>query len=414
MFSEIDLLNIFRGKEMRYLIIALSLLCCTFQVSAHEEHAKSQKSTLAISVAFDANGNLWRASAKDGFIQVDKSSDMGKSFSKPFMVNLKSQKIGAEGEARPKIGISPEGNIYLTWTEMLAKPFTGYIWFARSTNGGKTFEKPIIVHQDRAEITHRFDALNIAPNGNITVTWVDKRDLLAAKAVNKPYEGAAIYYAVSTNKGTSFAPEQKLADSSCECCRIVTTNKPDGTVVVLWRHVFEGSERDHMIAEIPKDNQAPVLKRATFGHWEIDGCPHQGAAIATGGEGKDWWGYHMAYFDGNDAKPGLYYSRMDGVAWASSPAKKFGNNKNQAAHPSILSMDDKIRGEQVWLVWREIEAKNYKVVGMFSEDGGKSWSEAKVLASTLDKGDYPQLLSKGKQVYLSWNTTSGFQLLPLN
>jgi len=78
-----------------------------------------------------------------------------------------------------------------------------------------------------------------------------------------------------------------------------------------------------MIAEIPaKANQIPVMKRATFGHWKIDGCPHQGAAIATGGEGKDWWGYHMAYFDGNDAKPGLYYSRMDGVAWASSPPEE--------------------------------------------------------------------------------------------
>lgn len=399
---------------MRYLIIFLSLLCSTFQVSAHGEHTEHQKSTLAISVAFDASGNLWRAGAKDGFIQVDKSTDLGKSFSKPALVNPQLQKIGAEGEARPKIAIGPEGNMYLTWTEMLAKPFTGYIWFARSINGGKTFEKPMIVHQDRAEITHRFDAINIAPNGNITVTWVDKRDLLSAKVANKPYEGAAIYYAVSTNKGASFAPEQKLADSSCECCRIVTTNKPDGTVIAMWRHVFEGSERDHMIAEIPKTNDKPSLHRATFGHWKIDGCPHQGAAIASGGEGANWWGYHMAYFDGNDAKPGLYYSRMDGVAWASSPAKKFGNNANQAGHPSILSLGDKTGSEHLWLAWRENEAKNYKILGMYSEDGGRSWSAAKILASSANKADYPELIHKGKQVYLSWNTLQGYQLIPLN
>ncbi|HYN54761.1 MAG TPA: exo-alpha-sialidase [Methylotenera sp.] len=399
---------------MRYLIIFLSLLGSTFQVSAHGEHTEHQKSTLAISVAFDASGNLWRAGAKDGSIQVDKSTDLGKSFSKPVLVNLQPQKIGAEGEARPKIAIGPEGNIYLTWTEMLTKPFTGYIWFARSINGGKTFEKPMIVHQDRAEITHRFDAINIAPNGNITVTWVDKRDLVTAKAANKPYEGAAIYYAVSTNKGASFATEQKLADSSCECCRIVTTNKPDGTVVALWRHVFEGSERDHMIAEIPKTNDKPSLHRATFGHWKIDGCPHQGAAIASGGEGANWWGYHMAYFDGNDAKPGLYYSRMDGAAWASSPAKKFGNNANQAGHPSILSLSDKTGSERLWLAWRENEAKNYKIVSMYSEDGGRSWSAAKILASSTNKADYPTLLSKSKQVYLSWNTLHGYQLISLN
>ena len=381
---------------------------------AHEEHTMPQKSNLAISVAFDAQGKLWRASVKDGFVQVDASSNLGKSFSKPVQVNKTAQKIGADGEARPKIAISPEGNIYLTWTEALKTPFSGYIWFARSINAGKSFEKPQIVHTDRAEITHRFDALHVSPNGKITVTWVDKRDLLAAKAGNKKYDGAAIYYASSNDKGASFVPEQKLADNSCECCRIVTTNKPDGTVVAMWRHVFEGSERDHMMAEIPAENTKPQTHRATFGHWKIDGCPHHGAALAAGGVGKDWWGYHMAYFDGNDANPGLYCSRMDGVAWASSPAKKFGNNSNQAGHPSILSVAGAKDEEQVWLVWREVEAKNSKIIGMFSDDGGRSWNDAKVLANESVKADYPALISQGKRVYLSWNTANGYQLIPLN
>lgn len=403
----------------------LFLACCllfALTATAHEDHTKQHNTTLAISVAFDAGGNLWRAMVKDDFVQVDVSRDLGKTFSKPVKVNPKAQKIGADGEARPKIAVGPEGNLYLTWTEALKTPFSGYVWFARSLDQGKTFEPPVIVHQDRAEITHRFDAINVAPNGTITVAWVDKRDLIAAKAANKPYDGAAIYYAVSANKGESFSQEQKLADSSCECCRIAIINKPDGsnansTVVAMWRHVFEGSERDHMLAEIPLNaKQTPVVKRATYGHWKIDGCPHHGAALASGGEGKDWWGYHMVYFDGNDAKPGLYYSRMDGVAWASSPPKRIGNNANQAGHPAIVSI-----GSQVWLVWRETEIKNNvvsnKILGMFSDDGGKSWQDAKVLLSTAGKADYPQLLVrsvKDRQVYLAWNTVQeGLRLVDL-
>ena len=399
-----------------YYFLTLCSLLFALNATAHEEHTMPQKSTLAISVAFDAQGNLWRASVKDGFVQVqvDTSANLGKTFSKPVQVNQIAQKIGADGEARPKLAVGPEGNIYLTWTEMLAKPFTGYVWFARSVNHGKSFEKPIIVHQDRNEITHRFDALHIAPDGKITVTWVDKRDLLAAKTAGKKYDGAAIYYAVSKNKGISFSLEQKLADNSCECCRIATTNKPDGTVVAMWRHVFEGSERDHMIAEIPQGHAKTSLHRATFGHWKIDGCPHHGAALASGAKGKEWWGYHMAYFDGNDAKPGLYYSRMDGVAWASSPAKNFGNNKNQAGHPAILALNN-ANTEPVWLVWREIEAKNYKIVGMYSDDGGRSWGDTKQLASTTDKADYPILLAKDNQVYLVWNTSKdGLKVLRLD
>ncbi len=396
------------------LYLFAALFFSNSNIYAHESHFETNENAIAVSVAFDAAGSLWRASVKDDFVQVDVSRDLGKTFSKPVRINPQPQKIGADGEARPKLAIGPEGNIYVTWTEALKTPFSGYIWFARSINQGKSFEKPMIVHQDRAEITHRFEALNVAQagdnKGNITVAWVDKRDFVAAKAAGKTYDGAAIYYAVSSNKGVSFKPEQKLADSSCECCRIATTNKPDGTVVALWRHVFENSERDHMIAEIPqKAGQAPILKRATYGHWKIDGCPHHGAALARGGEGNDWWGYHMAYFDGNDAKPGLYYSRMDGVAWASSVPKKFGNNANQAGDPAILSIGDK-----VWLVWRETEAKTHTILGMFSDDGGKSWQDAKVLASTTEKTDNPSLVSKDQQVYLAWNIAKeGFKLIAL-
>ena len=392
---------------MRYFFAVLSFLL-VLKVTAHEEHTM-QKSTLAISAVFDTQGNLWRASVKDDFVLVDKSNDLGKTFSAPVKINPNAMKIGADGEARPKIAIGPEGNIYLTWTEALKKPFAGYIWFARSIDGGKSFEKPYIAHTDRTEITHRFDALNVAPNGNITVSWVDKRDLIAAKAADKKYDGAAIYYAVSADKGQTFAPEKKLADSSCECCRIATTNKPDGTVVAMWRHVFEGNERDHMIAEIPAKNIAPEPHRATFGHWVIDGCPHHGAALASGGEGKDWWGYHMAYFDGNDAKPGLYYSRMDGLAWASSPPKKFGDNKNQAGHPTILSS-----GENVWLVWREIKDGKSSILGMFSEVGGRSWNDAITLTTSSQKTDYPILIQNKQQPYLVWNTQqAGLQVIAL-
>jgi hypothetical protein len=400
-------------------LFAFCLICLSYCVSAHEEHASSQENSLAISVAFDAQGSLWRVFEKNGLILVDSSRDLGKTYSSSVQITPSKQKIGSEGEARPKIAIGPEGNIYLTWTEALKKPFTGYIWFSRSINGGKSFEMPTIVHSDRAEITHRFDSLNISKSGKITVTWVDKRDLIAAKSAGKRYEGAAIYYAVSANQGASFAPELKLADSSCECCRIALTNKPDATVVAMWRHVFEGGERDHMMAEIPaQPNQKPDLKRATFGRWKIDGCPHHGAALATGGEGKDWWGYHMAWFDGGNDDSGkdanLFYARMDGEAWVSSPPKKFGKHSNQAGHPALLSI-----GENVWLVWREIENKNIAkqnvIKGMFSDDGGRSWGVTKELSSSSsDKTDYPQLLAYGNQGYLVWNTLKeGLTVIPL-
>jgi len=369
---------------------------------AHEGHADHKDEHLAISVTTDQQGKIWRASVNAGFVYVDNSMDLGKTFSLPVKVNPSPLKVAAAGEARPKIVVTTEGNIYLTWTEALKKPYTGYIWFARSVDQGKSFETPYIVHQDRAEITHRFDSLNVSPNGKITVAWVDKRDLISAKAAGKKYDGAAIYYAVSNNQGKSFEGERKLADSSCECCRIALTNKPDGTVVAMWRHVFAGSERDHAIAEIKENNQPPTIIRASYGHWKIDGCPHHGGALAYG----QGFGYHMAYFDGAGDQPSLMVARMDGEAWVSSPPKRFGNMQHNAGHPDIFSS-----GENVWLVWREQQKDLSEIYSMTSADGGKHWTTPVAALTAKGQMDYPKLIKIKEKVYVVVNTdTEGFKL----
>jgi len=77
-------------------LLALSLLCWAYVSNAHEEHTQHQNVAIAVSVAFDPQGNLWRASVHDGFLKVSKSTDTGKTFSTPVIVNQVPQKIGAD------------------------------------------------------------------------------------------------------------------------------------------------------------------------------------------------------------------------------------------------------------------------------------------------------------------------------
>jgi len=390
---------------MNKYILMICLILATFPGLAHEGHDHGPP--LAVSVAFDSSGKLWRASAREGFVVVDSSDDLGRSFSLPIKLNSEPQKIDTDGDARPKLAINAAGHVYVTWTQALPKPYTGYIWFARSQDGGKHFAPAVIVHQDRAEITHRFDALAVAPSGRIYVAWVDKRDLVAAKAAKKPYEGAAIYYAISDDSGASFQPEQKLVDSSCECCRIALTTEASGEAVAMWRHLFAGGVRDHAIAKFG-GYQKSELKRASFGGWKIDACPHHGPALAIGGTAENHWGWHMAWFDGGN-KTGLYYARMDDQAWVSSPAKRFGDVTQQAGHPALLS-----RGERVWLVWKELTDQASMIKLAVSEDGGRSWGESQAVMQTAGASDYPQLLEYQDKTYLAWNTQKdGFRMIPI-
>lgn len=395
---------------LRKLLLSCWLACLSMPLYAHEEHthgktAPAPAPTLAVSAAFDHQGRLWRAAVDAGRVMVDHSDDRGRTFSTPVAVNPQPEKIGAEGELRPKIALGKSGEIYVSWTQALAKPYAGHIRFSRSLDGGKSFSGPMVVNRNRDPITHRFDSLAVADDGTVYVAWIDKRDLQAAQAAGKPYAGAAVYYAVSRDGGTRFDAEYKVADSSCECCRIGLATEPGGTAVMFWRHVYEGSIRDHAVARIGPSGVLKEPVRASYGNWKLDACPHHGGSIARGGD----WGWHLAWYDGNEAKPGLYVARMDGEAWVASPARRFGNADAQAGHPALVAI-----GEQVFLAWKELTDTSAVIMAMVSDDGGRSWGEPRRVAETAGAADNPFLVSDGKQVYLSWNTRQdGYRLIDL-
>ena len=396
---------------MRKLLLTLCLLCLVQSAIAHEEHTHNKtttaaRATLAVSTLFDGQGRLWRAEADGGRVMVSRSDDNGHTFRTPVAVNPQPEKVGGEGELRPKIAFGKNGEIYITWTQALDKPYAGHIKFSRSLDDGKSFSVPVIVNRNTDPITHRFESLAMADDGTIYVAWIDKRDLQAAKAAGRKYDGAAIYVAVSRDGGASFGAEYKVADGSCECCRIALAAEPGGTAVIFWRHVYDGNIRDHAVARIGPQGVLKEPVRATFGNWKIDACPHHGPAIARGGD----WGWHLAWYDGNEKKPGLYVARLDGEAWVTSPARRFGNADAQAGHPTLLAM-----GEQVFLAWKEMTETNTVIMAMVSDDGGRAWGAPRKVAETSGAADNPFLISNGRNVYLSWNTRQdGYRLIDMS
>ena len=376
------------------LLLVIFLLIAPRITLAHEGHDHGMP--VYVSVALDSKQQLWRVSSNNGFVYVDKAdpAKLPLVFNSQKKLNAESYKVAVNGEGKPKIVVAKNGNIYVTWTQVLPTNYSGYIWFSRSVDGGQAFSEPKIVHQDRSIITHAFDVLTVSSSGRIYVAWVDNRDLIAAQLAKEPYDGAAIYYSLSDDDGASFSEERKVADTSCECCRIAMLANEQGEAVMMWRQLFDGGVRDHAIAKVNPNEVTPKIHRASFGNWKIDACPHHGPAIAKGGD----WGYHMAWFDGGD-KAGLFYARMDGEAWVSSPAKRFGDANSQAGHPALMS-----DGEQVWLAWKEMTDTTSLVKLVKSNDGGRSWGEPVVISQTKGKSDYPQLLLKDGQAYLAWNT----------
>lgn len=391
---------------MRSLAIRLAVLLWTSfacVVPATQAAApKPVRTPLATTVAFDETGRLWRIRLVDGLLVVDSSADQGRVFTGAVTVTTTPEPVAADGELRPEVAFGRSAHVYVAWTSPLAVPFAGHVRFARSTDGGRTFEAPMTVNDNREAITHRFQSMHVAPDGRITLAWIDKRELEAAKRSGATYRGAAIYYAVSEDGGRSFGTNVRLAAHSCECCRIALTGDTDGRPVAFWRHVFADGTRDHALARVGTEALEP--QRATAEHWKVNACPHHGPDLAIAADGTR----HGAWFNQTADGPGLFYGTWAPDGLPLGTTKRIG--PPNAAHPALLLL-----GETLLLAWKAFDGERTVVSVMRSGDGGRNWSAATDIAATEGASDHPRLVSWNGRAYLSWSAAKeGHRLLPID
>ena len=341
--------------------------------------------------AVGPDGAIWAAYLAGRQILVRRSDDAGKSWSAPTAVNPVPEQTDSGADSRPKIAVGPGGEMYVTWTLPLGKPYTGEIRFSRSTDAGKSFSAPVTVHRDRQEITHRFDSVAVNAKGQVFVAWIDKRDQAAiGKGAAEGYRGAAVYFAVSDDRGASFRGDFKVADHSCECCRIALLPQADGSVLAFWRHVFEPNIRDHALAALRPDGSVGPLRRATFDDWRSDVCPHHGPSLAADSAGR----LHAVWFTLAPGRAGVHYGRLR-VGGVEAERRVGGET---AEHADIAAA-----GQRIAVAWKEFDGSQSRLRAMLSQDGGESWREYE-LQGTDEASDQPRVLVRQGQFLVFWNT----------
>jgi hypothetical protein len=388
---------------MRPLLVFAALLAFTGAAQAHDDMAgmdMSHEAPLGFDAAFDASGHLWVVDTVGEHVRARRSDDMGRSFSVTTIVNPTGEPIYAEGENRPKIALGPKGELYVSWSQPRKLPWTGFVRFSRSLDGGAHFDAPKTVHTDRAEITHRFDSLAVDGKGNVIVAWIDKRDVEAATAKNTPYLGAATYYSWSSDRGATFAPERKIVDESCECCRIALALAPDGSIDAFFRAIYGDNIRDHAFATLPVGSAAPKVERATFTQWHIEGCPHHGPSLAIDGGGTR----HAVWFSAAEGKATIWYGQLKPGA---EPAHLSTVATAGASHADLA-----VNGKHVWVAYHQVSAKGLDLVLRESSDGGVTFDEPRTIAHTDGASGWAKLILWKGRAFVAWNPDGQFRLVP--
>ena len=104
-------------------------------------------------------------------------------------------------------GGSGNGNVYvLASVERNGSSDPGDVMFAKSTDGGLTWNDPVRVNDDESTANYQwFGTMSVAPNGRIDVVWLDTRD------DNPGQYWSSLYYSFSYDQGETWSVNSRLS-----------------------------------------------------------------------------------------------------------------------------------------------------------------------------------------------------------
>lgn len=353
---------------------------------------------LFVSTAFGPDGRLWRIVPEKHQVYVDYSTDLGKTFSPPVLVNSETQQIKVSGENRPGIAVDRTGRIYVIYTAESSQPVT--VYFSVSADNGRSFSTPTPLSDKAAEANSFQGRLALNPLGQAYVFWHDERNRTDWRQA-----GNAVYYTtIHGQNGLNFVA-QKLSDTLCDCCRIAVAFDSKDQPVLLARFIYPGGIRDHGLIKPQEDKKNPLEWRVTFDQWKIEACPDHGPAIAISDDQ-----YHIAWFTQGSERQGLFYANSTDKGQHFSPPLPFGDTGKLPSHPDVMAI-----GKHIVLTWIEFDGTKTQLMVMQSNDAGKTWLPAKSIAESTSEVDYPFLLNKDKDIFVSWNSKKeSYRLIPVN
>jgi hypothetical protein len=331
----------------------------------HEAHVSGP------AVALGADGQpivAWIASAgHDNALFVARPGAGGD----PVRVNPPGTSVDSLHQA-PGLAVGPGGEVYVTWSAAKPRPegvlFASDLHLSRSLDGGRTFEPPLRVNDDRP-ISHSFEDLAVAPDGTILVGWIDSRDGAGQTAT---------YLARVGERGSRLEHVSRLpGGETCVCCRVSVVAGPGASAAVMWRKVFPGNVRDMVVSRSADGGRTfEATNTVHADHWKITACPHRGGQVAADARGRL---YAVWYTEGAGDRPDVLFA-------AAPDGRRFGAPRR--VHTAAGSVPDQPRlaidaAGRGLVVWEDSTAVRRRILLRSVGEGGRSLGRVRNLSSAI-------------------------------
>jgi peroxiredoxin len=179
----------------------------------------------------------------------------------------------------PSVVRGADGSLVAHWAERSGKsPYAYDVALGRSKDGGKSWQRLGLAHDDKTQTEHGFVSL-LAEGAGVRAIWLDGRETAGAEGHES--HGAGAMTLRTAVLGRALAGGELLDGRVCDCCGTAVAMTSDGPVVV-YRNRDEAEIRDIFILRRAGKSWSQPRPVHADG-WKVPGCPVNGPAVAARG-----------------------------------------------------------------------------------------------------------------------------------
>ena len=330
-------------------------------------------------LAASDDGAYYATFIKDGNIEYSGSTDKGKTWSAPVVAIDARGKAGGGMQRGPRIAVDAKKTIYITapicydLAELSEKKYpVRDLYLTVSTDGGKTFSKPLQINDAPKKAPESLHWMAAAPNGDVYVAWLDLRNR---------EKGQDLAYVKISDQGRKIGKNVVVPGPLCECCAPGLAVDAKGTPYVLYREGGKANRSIFLGVGFTK------VTRVNAGETKIDACPMDAPQVAVSRDGKQIATAWMDFRTGSASRH---------VQWTIGSGGKFGPEistsdaeKGGQGHPSLVFYADNV----AWCAWED-SRRGLNAQAIYAADA-KSKKNIPVSAENEGKCGYPTLANAG-------------------
>lgn len=308
--------------------------------------------------------------------------------------------IGARGETPPVIVETTGGWLAIAYKVRLAGKRKGQLRVQQSRDRGATWSRAEMLHDDTDNYGAHSFLDGEATAAGAVFAWLDNRS------------GAQGLRVARLDADGQISANETVDPQTCQCC--ATAVHAEGERVWLAYRDLDDDVRDIALARsvvagsvVAGNVRGPdgtgslgfePLGMVADDGWRIQGCPHTGPRLATGGDGALW----IAWFSGSQqsgAQPGIYVAKSEDYGTSFSPRRALaapGSGGLQAVfHPELARLAD----GRLALFYEATRADGRAIEIRIAEPAGDSWGEP---LRFDEEGVYPRVAAQGDVSFLAY------------